>query len=481
MSTTPVDDSDSLHVGKVFALLMIALAGLALVYNSVAASYEAILQLAHKIGAAAPERIAISFETSLLVIVAWDIVLTWTKMPAPLLRWGARLLTIVSVVANAAVGWPDPQAMLMYLPAPVVILTIVESVRHVLLRKHRQREPIPLARWVWHFGSSRRLHMLMVKWEVTSYREALETEQRVEYAKKRLEVVYGEYWRDKADADLVWMLDDSVSIDDAVARVEEIVADALSADDDNDTDESDDNDKSDSDDRDDNDRDDKSDGDDRDKDRDKRDGDKGDKGDDKEPEPPNDDNDKRGKGRRRKPPGSDNPDKPSGSKLLSPERQARFEEIRRIRTAAPATTPRELAEQLTVDTRTVQRDIQQAPDYGYVIPGDNGDSDNAVRKQATATTAPTATTDNPASRDNGQTPATTSPATTPKPRDNDNATTATPSRDNGQATATGLPATTPDPGDNDSATVPPPRRDNGHGPVHDVTRQLVTAGDATTN
>ncbi|WP_346154499.1 hypothetical protein [Nonomuraea recticatena] len=215
-----------LHEGHIAAVLLAVAAGGYLLYNSVLASYEALMQLATRIGVPEPWRVALTGEISLLVIVVWDIVFTWCRWEAPVLRWIARTLTVLSVVINAAAGWPDVRAMLIFLPAPLVILGIVESIRHVLLRKHRTREPIPFARRWHHREESKELRRFMVKWEINSYRQALDMQQQIMAARKRLEVALGADWRWNADADLVWMLDDAApaTLDLALTRVEEIYA-----------------------------------------------------------------------------------------------------------------------------------------------------------------------------------------------------------------------------------------------------------------
>ncbi|MFC4014599.1 hypothetical protein ACFOY2_45765 [Nonomuraea purpurea] len=226
MTTPPFEETPKrkLHEGHIAAVLFAVIAGGYLLYNSVVASYEALVQLATRIGVAEPWRVALTGEISLLVIVVWDIVFTWCRWQAPILRWIARALTLLSVVINAAAGWPDFRAMLIFLPAPLVVLGIVESVRHVLLRKHATREPIPWARRVHHRKESRELRKFMVKWEIVSYRLALDMQQQIMAARKRLEVALGADWRVLADADLVWMLDDAApaTLDLALTRVAEI-------------------------------------------------------------------------------------------------------------------------------------------------------------------------------------------------------------------------------------------------------------------
>ncbi|MER5649566.1 hypothetical protein [Streptosporangium sp. NPDC002524] len=225
MEETPV--KRKLHEGHALAVILALAAGGYLLYNSVIASYDALVKLATRVGVEEPWRVALTGEISLLVIVVWDIVFTWCSWHAPVLRWVARTLTILSVVINAAAGWPDVRAMLVFLPAPLVILAIVESVRHVLLSKHRVRDPIPFARRWHHHAESRELRRFMVKWEIPSYRVALGMQQRIMAARKQLEVALGPAWRSVADADLVWMLDDAApaTLELALARAAEIYDD----------------------------------------------------------------------------------------------------------------------------------------------------------------------------------------------------------------------------------------------------------------
>ncbi|MGA4995960.1 DUF2637 domain-containing protein [Nonomuraea bangladeshensis] len=225
-SVDPTPKQDRRLTGwQVIGVLIIAVLGLALTGNGLVASYQALHKFAVLMKVAAPEQVALGFEAALIVIVSWDIVLTWTRRAVPLLRWVARVMTVLSVVANASAGWPDFRAMMLYVPAPLGVLAIVESIRHVLLAKHRTREPIPVARWFAHFGSSYRLRKLMIKWEITSYRTALEMEQRIEHAKKLLQVAYRSTWRLDAPADLLWMLDEGVMLDHALPRVYRIAQD----------------------------------------------------------------------------------------------------------------------------------------------------------------------------------------------------------------------------------------------------------------
>jgi hypothetical protein len=63
----------------------------------------------------------------------------------------------------------------------------------------------------------------MVLWQVTSYRAALQTEQRRLRAMTLLEQRYGQRWRRHAPADLTWMLRTGVLLDEALALVADLM------------------------------------------------------------------------------------------------------------------------------------------------------------------------------------------------------------------------------------------------------------------
>jgi hypothetical protein len=138
-----------------------------------------------------------------------------------------RLLSVGTIVANAVSGWSDPVAMGLHVAATVMVLSIVEAGRPVLLRRlgARQgtvRDSIPVVRWVLAPWRTALLWRRMVLWQVTSYRAAVDLELEIRHAVARLRLHYGRGWRRSAPGDLVWMLRTGVAVDEACARVEEL-------------------------------------------------------------------------------------------------------------------------------------------------------------------------------------------------------------------------------------------------------------------
>ena len=141
----------------------------------------------------------------------------------------SRWLTLATIAANGVAGWPDPVATGLHLAAPVMVLAVIEATRSVLLRRPSptgagRREPVPLARWLLAPRSSLMLWRRMVLWEVTSYRGALEMEQRRLRALHQLRRRYRAAWADQVPDDLAWMLRDGVMIDDAIAMAAELAS-----------------------------------------------------------------------------------------------------------------------------------------------------------------------------------------------------------------------------------------------------------------
>jgi hypothetical protein len=108
---------------------------------------------------------------------------------------------------------------------------MTEAARTALLRRlhltnSSYRQPIPIARWTLALPSAFRLWRRMVLWQITSYPAALEMEQRRLHALHRLATHFGENWRTRVPADITWMLDKGVMLDNALARVDELTATA---------------------------------------------------------------------------------------------------------------------------------------------------------------------------------------------------------------------------------------------------------------
>ncbi|WP_433474024.1 DUF2637 domain-containing protein [Spirillospora sp. CA-142024] len=168
-------------------------------------------------------------DLGILALVSVALLLEWLAMPMPALRWMAFAFTAATVWLNVSAAHGDATGMVMHAAMPVLFITFIEAVRHAIRRRAgiaagTVREGIPFARWLLAPPSTFRLWRRMVLWQVTSYPQALTTEQRRRHALALLDAHYGRKWKTRAPADVVWMLSDGVMLDQALTRVTELTA-----------------------------------------------------------------------------------------------------------------------------------------------------------------------------------------------------------------------------------------------------------------
>ncbi|MER5675791.1 DUF2637 domain-containing protein [Streptomyces sp. NPDC002238] len=153
----------------------------------------------------------IGIDAGIGVLLALDLLLTWVRMPFPLLRHTAWLLTVATIAFNAAAAWPDPIGTGMHAVIPVLFVVVVEAARHAVgigaeITADRRIEPVRLVRWLLAPVSTFRLWRRMKLWELRSYDDALRLEQDRIEMRARLREKYGRRWRSKAPVDDVLAL-----------------------------------------------------------------------------------------------------------------------------------------------------------------------------------------------------------------------------------------------------------------------------------
>ncbi len=120
-----------------------------------AGSYTAVRALAARQGfgwfaAVLP----IGVDVGIVGLYALDLLLTWLRMPYPLLRQAAWFLTGATIVMNAASAWPHPLGLGMHAVIPILFIVMVEAGRHAvgrwanLIAGKKQMEGFTLARWI---------------------------------------------------------------------------------------------------------------------------------------------------------------------------------------------------------------------------------------------------------------------------------------------------------------------------------------------
>ncbi|MET8678157.1 DUF2637 domain-containing protein [Streptomyces sp. NPDC004647] len=169
-----------------------------------AGSYSAVRDLAEKKGFGTFSAVfPIGIDAGIVVLLALDLLLTWIRIPFPLLRQTAWLLTIATIAFNGAAAWPDPLGVGMHAVIPVLFVVAVEAARHAIGRiaditADRHMESVRITRWLLAFPSTFRLWRRMKLWELRSYDEVIKLEQDRLVYQARLRARYGRAWRRKA-------------------------------------------------------------------------------------------------------------------------------------------------------------------------------------------------------------------------------------------------------------------------------------------
>jgi hypothetical protein len=166
-------------------------------------------------------------DLGILALVSVALLLEWLAMPMPALRWMAFAFTAATVWLNISAAHGDITGMVMHAAMPVLFITFIEAVRHAIRRRAgiaagTVREGVPIARWLLAPFSTFRLWRRMILWQITSYPDALQAEQRRRHALALLDDHYGRKWKRRAPAAITWMLKDGVMLDQALTRVTDL-------------------------------------------------------------------------------------------------------------------------------------------------------------------------------------------------------------------------------------------------------------------
>ncbi|MEU9190829.1 DUF2637 domain-containing protein [Streptomyces sp. NPDC048484] len=169
-----------------------------------AGSYAAVRELALEKGFGNFSYVfPIGIDAGICVLLALDLLLTWTRIPFPLLRQTAWLLTAATIAFNAATTWPDPLGVAMHAVIPILFVVCVEAARHAIGRiaditADKHMEGIRLTRWLLSPLPTFLLWRRMKLWELRSYEQVIKLEQERLVYQARLRTRYGRGWRRKA-------------------------------------------------------------------------------------------------------------------------------------------------------------------------------------------------------------------------------------------------------------------------------------------
>ncbi|MFD5143702.1 DUF2637 domain-containing protein [Streptomyces sp. NPDC058401] len=169
-----------------------------------AGSYSAVRALALKKGFGSFSLVfPIGIDMGICVLLALDLLLTWIRIPFPLLRQTAWLLTAATIAFNGAAAWPDPLGVGMHAVIPILFVVTVEAARHAVGRiaditADRHMEGVRITRWLLSPIPTFKLWRRMKLWELRSYEQAVGMEQDRLIYQARLQARYGRAWRRKA-------------------------------------------------------------------------------------------------------------------------------------------------------------------------------------------------------------------------------------------------------------------------------------------
>ncbi|MDG9718876.1 DUF2637 domain-containing protein [Streptomyces sp. DH24] len=169
-----------------------------------AGSYSAVRELALKKGFGQFSYVfPIGIDAGICVLLALDLLLTWIRIPFPLLRQTAWLLTAATIAFNGAAAWPDPLGVGMHAVIPVLFVVSVEAARHAIGRiaditADKHMEGVRLTRWILSPVPTFLLWRRMKLWELRSYEQVIKLEQERLVYQARLRSRFGRGWRRKA-------------------------------------------------------------------------------------------------------------------------------------------------------------------------------------------------------------------------------------------------------------------------------------------
>ncbi|WUH97694.1 DUF2637 domain-containing protein [Spirillospora sp. NBC_00431] len=148
--------------------------------------------------------VPVGMDVGILILLAWDLLMEYLDLPWPVLRWVAWIYIAGTVLVNVSAAQGSLAGSVMKAAMPVLFITVVEGVRHLIRRwvgltSASRIERIPTTRWLLAPVSSLLLWRRMILWHITEYRDGLDLEHHHLLAVSRLQQDYGRWsWRWRA-------------------------------------------------------------------------------------------------------------------------------------------------------------------------------------------------------------------------------------------------------------------------------------------
>lgn len=174
-------------------------------------SYNTLKELAFKHGFGQfSYAFPIGIDAGIVVLYALDLYLIRRHTPWPMVRTVAHLLTVLTIVFNAAAApgpvTADPIGTAMHAAIPILFIVAVEAARRLFVRAAdvetgSDSQAIPMARWALAPAATAALWRRMKLWDKASYQETVQIEQERTVYAAMLQRKYGRGWRRRAQAD----------------------------------------------------------------------------------------------------------------------------------------------------------------------------------------------------------------------------------------------------------------------------------------
>jgi hypothetical protein len=152
----------------------------------------------------------VGVDAGIVVLYALDLYLIRRHTPWPMLRTLAHLLTVATIVFNAAAApgpvSADPVGTAMHAVIPLMFVAAVEAARRLVVRAADietgvESQTIPAARWALAPAATTALWRRMKLWDKASYQETVQIEQERTVYAAMLQRKYGRGWKKAAQAD----------------------------------------------------------------------------------------------------------------------------------------------------------------------------------------------------------------------------------------------------------------------------------------
>lgn len=187
-----------------FFIGFVAAGAVAIAGIGFAGSYTAVTELARAKGFGNFSNFfTLGIDIGIAVFLALDLLLTWLRIPFPLLRQGAWLLTAATICFNAAAAWPDALGVGMHAVIPILFVISVEAARHAVGRiaditADKHIESPPMSRWFLDPVGTFRIWRRQRLWQLKSYEDVIAIERDAAKYRQKLRSTHGWRWRRKA-------------------------------------------------------------------------------------------------------------------------------------------------------------------------------------------------------------------------------------------------------------------------------------------